>query len=220
MKKFNKFFLAIRAIPKTIYINFKYLELKDAIRFPIIVSHRVVLDTTKGSIIIKDKCKFGLIRIGFGEHMFFEKKQTSYLRLEGKITFNGRATIGNGTRLNILGELELGKDFIISSNCQIDCRKKIKIGDTVLIGWDCLIMDTDGHKILSPANEIINHNKEIIIGNKVWIGARCTILKGSILYNNVVIAANSCVTKEILGQDCIIGGYPARIIKENITWKG
>ena len=71
----NKIILLILSLPKTIYINFKYLKFKDAIKLPILVSYNVKLAKTRGTILIKSKIKFGMIQIGFGGHIFFEEKQ-------------------------------------------------------------------------------------------------------------------------------------------------
>ena len=51
------------------------------------------------------------------------------------------------------------------------------------------------------------------IGNDVWIGGNVTILPGVEIGNNVIIAAGAVVTKNI-PDNCIVGGVPARVIKE------
>lgn len=56
-------------------------------------------------------------------------------------------------------------------------------------------MYNDFHKIYKN-DKVINENKRVIIGNDVWIGCRSTILKGSEIASNSVIAAASIVTKK------------------------
>lgn len=216
----SKLLLAIRSIPKTIYFNFKYFKLKDAIKFPVIVSHRVVFVKAKGKVIIDSPIKFGMITIGFGGvRIFDQQRMRSVWYLTGTINFKGSAHIGNGTKLSILGNLILGENFAISANTQISCYKKIQFGKDVLIGWNCEFIDSDAHRILNYINETINPNKEIIIGDKVWFGFGCKILKGSSIGNNVVVAADSNIFKKINANNCIIGGYPTKILKKNITWE-
>ena len=48
----RKLYLFLRCIPKTLYFNFKYLPFNKAIKFPILVSHRVWLMETKGKVIL------------------------------------------------------------------------------------------------------------------------------------------------------------------------
>ncbi|OBR89902.1 hypothetical protein CLRAG_38790 [Clostridium ragsdalei P11] len=73
----NKYFLALLGIPKTILFNFRYFSLKDAIKFPIILSHRVVLSKMDGKIVIEAPIKFGMIRIGFGNLPLFDQKKNA-----------------------------------------------------------------------------------------------------------------------------------------------
>ena len=53
--------------------------------------------------------------------------------------------------------------------------------------------------------------KPITIGDNCWIGGSATIVPGVTLGNNVVVAAG--VTKSF-GDNVVIGGNPAKIIKE------
>ena len=48
MKEWHKLNLSLRDIPETILFNFRYLPLKQAIKFPIVISHRDALQTMSG----------------------------------------------------------------------------------------------------------------------------------------------------------------------------
>ena len=52
------------------------------------------------------------------------------------------------------------------------------------------------------------------IGNNVWIGANSIVLDGVTLGNNVIVAAGAVVSKDF-GDNCIIGGVPARVIRQS-----
>jgi len=58
--------------------------------------------------------------------------------------------------------------------------------------------------------EVSNGTK---IGKNCWIGARCTILDGVELGDNVIVAAGSVVNKS-WPKDLLIGGTPAKPIKQ------
>ena len=64
-----------------------------------------------------------------------------------------------------------------------------------------------------PTIKIRGQAENIIIGNNVWIGANVTILDGVRIKDGVIIAAGAVVTKNI-EQNRIVGGVPARTIKE------
>ncbi|WP_148630436.1 acyltransferase [Bacillus sp. E214] len=220
MGKLSKIILLILGIPKTIYFNFKYLSFKDAIKFPIILSSRVLLYKTSGKVTINAPIKPGMIRLGFGGVRIFDRRHSrSVWYLQGNITFKGKANLGYGTRLSVFGDLTFGDNFAISAQTQIVCNHKITFGDGVIIGWDCLFMDSDAHWILNESNQRTNKPKEIIIGDRVWIGARCTVNKGTKIANDVVIATSSVVYGTHETPNSILGGNPVRIIKEGITWE-
>lgn len=221
-KKFHKIVLLLLAIPKTLYFNFKYFNFKKAIKFPVIVSHRVWLSSVRGKVFINSpRVVTGMIRIGFGEVGIFDQhKSRSIWQVSGKVSFNGKCSIGHGSKISIAdtGFVSFGENFIITAESSIICYKNITFGSNTLISWDTLIMDTDFHHIKNFNGEIINVNKPVEIGNNVWIGCRTLILKGAIIPNNSVIAANTTVTKKYQKENTIIGGNPSEIIKEGIEW--
>jgi acetyltransferase-like isoleucine patch superfamily enzyme len=50
------------------------------------------------------------------------------------------------------------------------------------------------------------------IGDRVWIGANVTILKGVTIGNDAVVGAGSVVTKDIPAKAIAVGN-PAKVIK-------
>lgn len=220
--KLSKIILILRAIPKTLYINFRYLPFNQAIKLPIIISHRVLLMERRGAIIIENNVSTGMIKIGFGEVGIFDQQRSrSVIQLRGKIIFKGRANIGHGSKLSVSGELVIGQNFNITAETQFICKERIFVGDNVLISWDVLIMDSDLHEIIDINGETLNKNKEIIIGNNVWIGTRCTLLKGINIKNGTIVAANTLLHSNSLeySENSIIGGNPINLIKEGVLWK-
>lgn len=112
------------------------------------------------------------------------------------------------------GHLELGSGFF-NSNIRLRCKNNIKIGKRVTIAHDVTILDYDGHQLNYDDHEI---SKPIIIGDNVWICTRATILKGVTVGEGAVIAAGAVVTKDVPPYS-LVGGVPARVIKENVTRK-
>ena len=223
LSKFEILWLYFLGLPKTICFNFKYFPFKQAVRLPILVSHRVVLKSLKGKIILnnKQKRKFGIVKIGFGYVGIFDgSRSRSVWECNGKVIFQGYANIGHGSKICVgkNGQLEFGSGFDITAESQIVCFKHITFGNDVLISWQCLIMDTDFHKVIKN-NQISNHDKEINIGNHVWIGCRCTILKGVNISDGCVIASNSNLVKSINETSSLIGGNPGKVINRDIEWR-
>ena len=109
--------------------------------------------------------------------------------------------------------LILGKESFINSNCKIRCFKEISIGENCAISHDFTVMDSDAHEL--DGNRSTN---PIHIGNHVWIGTRVTILNGVTVGDGAVIAAGALVTKNVPAGS-LVGGVPAKVLKEKVEWK-
>jgi acetyltransferase-like isoleucine patch superfamily enzyme len=86
-----------------------------------------------------------------------------------------------------------------------------------MIAHNVYISDNDGHP-LDPERRL-NHDavnadeiKPVIIGNNVWIGAGCVILKGAEIGDNTVVSPNSVISAKALPNKIMMGN-PARAIK-------
>lgn len=64
-------------------------------------------------------------------------------------------------------------------------------------------------------DKFIGLGKPVTLGDSVWVGGGSVILPGVTLGNNVVVGANSTVTKSF-GDNVVIAGNPARVIRQNI----
>ena len=64
-------------------------------------------------------------------------------------------------------------------------------------------------------NSGLEYGKPITIGDNVWIGGSAVVYPGVTIGNNVVVAAGTVVVKDI-PNNVIVGGNPAKILKEII----
>lgn len=211
----------LAGLPKSIYVNFRLLPLKDAVKLPIIISRKTKLSCLSGKVTLT-KNRTGIVRIGFGNVRLVDfAHERTILHIKGSITFRGKCKIGKASKIEVgkNGLLDIGDNFLISAKSKLICHKQITIGKDSVFAWDTLIMDTDYHEIYDHDSHIINKDKAIMIGDKVWIGTRSTVLKGSSIPDNTIIAANSLITKVYHTTNTILAGNPARVIKEHVTWK-
>ncbi len=120
--------------------------------------------------------------------------------------------------------LKLGNDVGISSST-LWVKESVSIGNSVAIGADCIIMDTDAHNLdwkircSEETNEygesvdmVTAASAPIVIEDNVLVGARCIILKGVTIGARSIIGSGSIVTKDI-PSDCIAAGNPCKVIK-------
>lgn len=96
---------------------------------------------------------------------------------------------------------------------------RIDVGHDCMFSMNIDIRNGDSHSIINLLNsKRINYAKNIRIGNRVWIGKNCTILKGINIGDDSVVGTQSLVTKDIPGNSIAVGS-PARVVKDNICWK-
>ena len=204
---------------KTIRFNFNYFPLRTAVKMPVIVSHNVYLKEMSGQVEIQGDIKRGKIRIGFGDIGIFDKQRSRGIWfVQGHVIFAGRADIGHSVKINVHenGELHFGDKFIANAETSIICRKQIVFGANNLISWQCMITDTDFHTILQHGEQI-NPDQPIIVGDRVWIGMRSTVLKGAKIANDIVVGANSLV-HDLNELYRIYAGLLAKKVKNDISW--
>jgi len=137
--------------------------------------------------------------------LLFEKSE---FHAENFVFYTGfQVVVNKGARLSI------GSGYA-NYYVKIDCFEKISIGQDVAISHNVIIRDSDSHAISSGSTK----PAPIIIGNHVWIGMNSIILKGVHIGNGAVIAAGAVVTQDV-PDNCLVGGVPAKIIRQNIEWK-
>lgn len=115
--------------------------------------------------------------------------------------------------------ITIGNDCSIGEYCHITSCNKIVIGDGLLTGRFVYIGDnTHGglsmeEATISPSKRELRSKGEIVIGNNVWIGDKATILAGVHIGDNVIVGANSVVTKDI-PSNSMVAGVSGKIIKK------
>lgn len=128
----------------------------------------------------------------------------------------------------------LGRRSVVESYCCINnAVGDIVIGDHTRIGIHCTVIGPvciGNHVNLAQGITVtaLNHNfadtnkrideqgistQPVVIGDDVWIGANAVILPGVTVGSHSVVAAGAVVTKDV-PENCVVGGVPAKIIKQ------
>ena len=96
----------------------------------------------------------------------------------------------------------------------------LKINDHCLFGAGLTIWTTDAHTIFdAKTKQVVNKTPaKLEIGNHCWIGGDVHILKNGSLPDETVVGMCSVVTKSFTEPHTVIGGYPAKVLKQGINW--
>jgi len=135
-----------------------------------------------------------------------------------------------GLLSQIIGS-ELEESFALFTPFYINYGKHTKIGKNVFINFDCVFLDLGGITIednvliapkvslLSEGHPVSPESRQSLVPGHIhikknaWIGAGATILPGVTIGENGVVAAGAVVSKDV-AADTIVGGIPAKLIKE------
>ena len=224
------------SIPKILYLNIKLFPLQTALKLPVWVHYNVkIANIHRGAIeIASNNIKPGMIKLGcsMGSSGVFDGEYPAHsgggyidIKENSKIIFKGIAHIAGGfsIRVDDVGIISFGDHFTCNSYCFFASNHGIIFGDNCTLGWKVNIRDADGHDVYLKGDakrQAINLSREVIIGEHVWIAACVDILKGSCVPDNCVVAYGTLLTGQKFKEtDCIIGGNPPKVIKDNINWR-
>ncbi len=111
--------------------------------------------------------------------------------------------------------IQIGNDVGISGG-GIVAQEMVTLGNSVMLGANTFITDTDFHtldiKNRRHASENIK-SAPVNIRENVFIGMDSLVLKGTTIGENTIIGARSVVTKDI-PANCIAAGNPAKVIRQ------
>lgn len=210
--------------PISLYFNLKTLPFKKAYKLPFRISYQTKLcNLKKGVIDIKGEIHHNMIHLGAVGVEGVTGFRKNYFRIgnpgECSVTFKGFAKLAQGAMISVdHGQLQFGNHFGANDNLYLSCNHKITFDDHTSVGWCVNIMDTDNHTITDSLGHK-NFPEEIYVGKHVWVTSYCHLLKGTYIPDDCVVAYHSLVNKKFEHTHSLVGGHPAKLLKENITWE-
>jgi acetyltransferase-like isoleucine patch superfamily enzyme len=98
----------------------------------------------------------------------------------------------------------------LMKGCYIQGKGGIEIGDYTQVASNVVIVSAN-HDIYDSRKHI---SAKVTIGKYCWLGAGCKIMPGVTLGDFTIVGAGAVVTKSFPEGHCILGGVPAKKIKE------
>ena len=156
------------------------------------------------------------VRLGRGCHL------RGWIRVVGDPR---RVTIGDGCSIHAgatfwthdygegHGAIVLGRRVTCLRGVIFNSYARIEVCDDTAFGDGCYVQDNDhGTEPGTPVMQQTSHGEPIAIGEDVWFGARCIVLKGVSVGDHTIVGAGSVVVKA-LPANVVAVGVPCRVVK-------
>jgi acetyltransferase-like isoleucine patch superfamily enzyme len=116
-----------------------------------------------------------------------------------------KVIIGNNTTANGMIIVCADSDFITGSDC--------------MFSSGILIQSADQHGLVDlRTGEIFNNkNRQIVLGDHVWLGRNSTLMPDVNVGNGSIVGTGAIVTSDV-PEKAIAVGVPARIVRTDVTW--
>lgn len=157
-----------------------------------------------------------------GAHIHIDRDSIVYEKAQIEAYGNGQIFVGESS---ILGD------------ARIYARNSVRLGRRVVTSWNVFIQDFDPHPIepdlrraqilkicegfrpryrKPQSTPLFSWNFSTLpieIGDDVWLGANCTILKGAKIGHGCVVATGAVVTAGTYPDRSILAGMPAKVVQ-------
>lgn len=202
-------------IHKSIYFNFHYLPLLQAIKLPILLYKPHFIKLSGRVIIDSDRISFGMIKMGDLINTCNPNNGITF-DIDGSLIFKGHAVFANDSYIMIRnnGTITLGNN--LDANCKLKCANSIEIGDNTVIAYETMIMDSDWHALTDiVTGKLLKKTSFVKIGNYNFISYRCIITRGTVTPDYCTVTACSTLNRKYdYDHYSLIGGNPCKLIDE------
>lgn len=198
---------------KTLRFNLHYFG-RGGVRLPVLVSRNYVLAELRGTVRVANP-RPGCVRLGYSSVGIFDKRYDRGIwQSSGEVVFDGDAAFAQGSKISVgaNGKLSVGAGFRNMAKGEFVCHERMYLGAGSLVSWDTLFMDTDFHQVDGkPASA------PVTVGDNVWVGCRCMVLKGAEIPDGSVVAAGATITKKLEPERSLFGGVN-KVIRTGVEW--
>lgn len=103
----------------------------------------------------------------------------------------------------------------------LNSHAHVRIGSHCMFSYEVTLYQTDAHPIYEHGTDrIVNRVGTMAVGEHVWIGARSTLLKNTVIADGSLVGWGSVVSGRFTEPNSVIVGNPARQLPgRKIDWR-
>ena len=177
----------------------------------------IALDARIGRDVRVEVTGGGVLRIGpeavVGDGVVFQMRG-------GTVDLGGWSELRRGTVVTASGHLVLHEGAVIGAGSTLHCTHEIRIGARTGIAEYATLVDTS-HVHTAPGRPAYFDTApgRIVVGEDVFMGAKCTLTRGAVIGDYCLVGAGSVVIAEVPART-FVSGVPARHVKDvELPWE-
>jgi acetyltransferase-like isoleucine patch superfamily enzyme len=140
------------------------------------------------------------------------------------LTIHPGATIGNRNEFSCgawvteprYKESNYGRTLVIGADANITCRHFFDVTGKLVLGERSWVAGL-GSQFWTHGAGV--RERDIEIGSGCYVGSVVRFAPGSSVGNDVLVAMGSVVTGAIVADNALVGGVPAKVLKQNYDWR-
>jgi hypothetical protein len=131
-----------------------------------------------------------------------------------RLVLGARCGVDDGTTVAVYGHgvLRLGAGSFVGHHSTLAARERVDIGDGTFLAELTSVRDHD-HEVGRPPSSGAVAISPVLIGREVWLGCKVTVVRGAVIGDGTVVAANA-VVRGTLPPGVVAGGIPARVLRQ------
>ena len=156
-------------------------------------------------------------------HNYFSFSRSKLGYCHPSVQLGANFTVGGAKNIFLYEGVSIGGGHISATNAKF-VMKKNSVSSTGLmvrtgnhmqeVGKWFRYID-DAYKLSHSAPG--EYDKDVTVEEDVWLGVNVTLLSGVTVGRGSIVAAGAVVSKDVPPYS-IVGGVPAKVIKENVMW--
>lgn len=147
----------------------------------------------------------------FGPGVRFTVTEGACIMIGDRVEIGARTTVAAYGKDTIV---VIGDDVFMAADCIVAARESISIGRECMIAELVGIRDHD-HDPSFPPKSGVTLSRPIVLGDRVWIGSKASVLRGGSVGDDAVVGAHALVNRDIPARSLAVG-VPAVVVREGI----